>query len=276
MRLRRAARPMAALIMLTALCRPAPAANSLRVMVSTTLLQSAVTEIGGRHASATALMAPGSCPGHYDVCPRDIRTLSSSKLVLTHGHESFIENMVRSMGGRKPRLIRITTSGNWMVPEVYFRGVEQVADALCKADPEHSADYRATLPSVKAGIRKLAAQLLRESRVAGAPRVAVLCSNQQAEFVKWMGFKVVGTYARAEEFTPAKLHRLTVDARRRPVRLVIDNLQSGPTAGSELASDIGARHVTLSSFPGGFAGTDNWSKCLRDNANRLIREIARR
>jgi ABC-type Zn uptake system ZnuABC Zn-binding protein ZnuA len=272
-----AAKLSAVLILIwTLACFHAEAASKINVVVSTSILQSAVRDIGGGHVSVSVLIAPGSCPGHYDICPQDIRKLSSSKLVLTHGYESFVDNIVRSMGRNKPKLIRVSVSGNWMVPNVYTRGAEQVASVLCKADPEHATDYRASLSSLKVRVWKLAGQVRGQSKSAGAPRTAVLCSNQQEESVKWMGFKVVGTYARAEEFTPAKLHRLTTDARNKSVRLVIDNLQSGPTAGKELAKDIGARHVALSNFPGGFAGTQTWSKCLRDNANRLIRGIAKR
>ena len=33
------------------------------------------------------------------------------------------------------------------------------------------------------------------------------------------------------------------------VALVVDNLQSGPNTGKQIAEDIGAAHVTLSNFP---------------------------
>ena len=268
----RAARSLAALVLVwTLACCQAQAAGKLSVVVSTTLLESAVRDIGGGRVSVSVLIAPGSCPGHYDICPRDIRKLSSSKLILTHGYESFVDNIVRSVGPNKPTLFKISVPGNWMVPDVYVRGAEQVANVLCKADPKYASQYRASLSSLRARATKLAAQVLRESRAAGAQKTAVLCSSQQEGFVRWMGYNVVGTYARAEEFTPAGLHKLTSDARKRSVRLVIDNLQSGPTAGKELAKDIGARHVTLSNFPGGFADTGTWSKCFRDNANRLIK-----
>lgn len=272
----RAARLLAALILVwTLACSHAEAAGKLSVVVSTSLLQSAVRDIGGGRVSISVLIAPGSCPGHYDICPQDIRELSSSKLVLTHGYESFVDNIVRSMGPNKPTLSKVSVSGNWMVPDVYIRGAEQVANALCKADPKYASQYKASMSSLRARAKKLAAQVLGESKAAGAQKTAVLCSSQQEEFVRWMGYKVVGTYARAEEFTPAGLHKLTTDARKRSVRLVIDNLQSGPAVGKELAKDIGARHVTLSNFPGGFTDTGTWSKCLLDNANRLIKGARR-
>jgi zinc transport system substrate-binding protein len=196
-------------------------------------------------------------------------------LVLTHGYEAFIDRLVDSAGRNRPKLVNVRVAGNWMVPDVYIRGARQVTDALCAVDPKHSADYYSSLSSLEARTKKLSAEMSKNLKANAVSRVAVLCSDQQKPFVEWMGFKVVGTYARAEEFTAAELHELTTIGRRQNVRLVIDNLQSGPTAGKELSKDIGAAHVTLSNFPGGFAGTDTWSACLRDNVRRVLKGLKR-
>lgn len=251
-------------------CKSFGADSRLSVVASTTLLRSAISEVGGRHVSVALLIAPGSCPGHYDISPQDIRKLSASQLVFTHGYEGFVDNILKSMGKNGPKLVKIPTAGNWMVPDVYVRGAKQVAEALCRSDPKRSADYRRSLSLLERRAARLSAELLEGLMARKPSEIAVLCSDQQEPFVKWMGFKVVGTYARPEEFTPAELHKLTRRARTNRVRLVIDNLQSGPTAGRELAGDIGAAHVTLSNFPGGFSGTDTWSECIRDNVKRVI------
>lgn len=257
---RTAARSLAAFMLaMLVSCLSAAADNKLNAVASTTLLKSAVADIGGRHVNVSVLIAPGSCPGHYDICPQDIRKLSSSKLALTHGYEAFIDKLVDSMGRNKPKLVKVRVVGNWMVPDVYIRGARQVTDALCAVDPKHSADYHSSLSSLEARTKKLSAEMSKDLKAKAVSGVAILCSDQQKPFVQWMGFKVVGTYARAEEFTPAELHKLTAIGRKQNVRLVIDNLQSGPTAGKELSKDIGAVHVTFSNFPGGFAGTDTWS-----------------
>lgn len=249
------------------------AGQKLKVVTSTTLLQSAAREVGGAHVDVSVLIAPGSCPGHYDIRPQDVRTLSSSKLVLVHGYETFIDKLVSSIGRNKPILVRIRTSGSWTIPDIYLRGAKEVADALCSVDRRHSAYYRESLSKVQARIEDVAAQARNNLRRAGAFGVAVLCSDQQKQFAQWLGLKVVGTYARPEEFTPAGLHKLTALGRKHKVRLVIDNLQSGPVAGKQLARDLRAAHVTLSNFPGGYAGTTTWSGFLRDNLRRILKAL---
>lgn len=254
----------------------APASSRLEVVASTSLLQSAVREIGGSHVTASVLIAPGSCPGHFDIRPEDIRKLSGSRLVLIHGYETFISNLVSSMGRNKPRLLRVKTEGHWMLPSVYIRGAGEVSRALCAADPRHAADYRKSLSKLERDAKRLDFQLRARLKAARASGVGVLCSDQQKPVAQWMGLKVIGTYSRAEEFTPAKLHSLAALARKHKVKLVIDNLQSGPNAGKELARDIGAAHVTLSNFPGGFAGTDTWARCLSDSVGRVLKGLGQR
>ena len=42
-----------------------------RIVTTTSLLKCAVKEVGGNHVKVSVLIAPGSCPGHYDICPKD-------------------------------------------------------------------------------------------------------------------------------------------------------------------------------------------------------------
>lgn len=247
-----------------------PANGPIRIVTTTSLLQCAAREIGGNHVRVSVLIAPGSCPGHYDICPKDLTTLADSRLLLTHGYEGFVPKLMDSMGSDRPKEIAIKVNGNWMLPSVYVRALEKVADALSASDPAHARDYRGSLALGKAECMKLDAQLRRKLKTAGVTGTPVLCSDQQADVAKWMGLNVVDTYPRAEEFTPALLHYMTQIGGKRHARMCVDNLQSGPTAGAELARDIGAAHITLSSFPGGFAGTDTWAECIEDNANRVI------
>lgn len=250
-------------------------AGTLKVTASSTLLASAVAEIGGDRVSVEALIAPGSCPGHYDLSPRDTRRISSSDLVLTHGYEAFVDRVIDSMGPGAPPLVRIRVDDNWLIPDVYVQGARQVADALRRIDPSNSGRYRASLAALESRALELSIRVKKKLAAANVSEAAVFCSEQQAPLVRWMGFEVARTYSRAEEFTPAELRRLNATARERKIMLVIDNLQSGPAAGRQLAADIGAAHVTLSSFPGGFPGTDTWSACLEDSVDRVVRGLTR-
>jgi hypothetical protein len=53
------------------------------------------------------------------------------------------------------------------------------------------------------------------------------------------------------------------------VKLVVDNLQSGPDTGEPLAQGLGAKHVTLTNFP--LQGS--YRQSLLDNATALARAV---
>lgn len=255
---------------------PRAGTGPMRIVTTTSLLECAIREIGGKHVKVSVLVAPGNCPGRYDICPNDLRELSTSRMLFTHEHEGFVPKIMDSLGSSKPKQIAIHAGGNWMIPSVYIRALDQVTDALCSLDPTHSGDYRKSFVELKAGYEKLDVDLRHQLKSAGVSRVSVLCSDQQVEIARWMGLAVVDTYPRAEEFTPVLLHYMTDLGRKKNVRLCIDNLQSSPAAGKELAKDIGAAHVTLSSFPCGYAETGTWSKCVQDNVSRVIEGIEER
>ncbi len=251
----------------------AQASGPMQIMATTSLLECAVKEIGGEHVRVGVLIAPGSCPGHYDIRPEDMRTLCASKILFTHGYEGFVPRMMESVGRQKPKEEAISVDGNWMIPSVYISALGKVADVLCEVDSAHSEEYRKTLARLKTEYEKLDEDIKSRLEEAGASRTPALCSDQQADVAKWMGLKVVDIYPRAEQFTPVLLHHMTGIGRRNKVRICMDNLQSGPTAGLPLAKDLGATHVTLSNFPGGFADTVTWRECLEDNVRRVIKSL---
>lgn len=249
--------------------------DRLAVVTTTSLLKCAVEEIGGERVAVESLIAPGSCPGHFDMSPRQITALFSSRLVMTHGYEHFVHNLAMhsSAGGRKPELVKVPVEGNWLVPDLYILGAREVARTLRSADPSHAREYQCALVALEGEVRRLAEDLRRQLEAANARKTKVLCADQQRPVVEWMGFQVAGTYTRAEEFTPGEVHRLTRLGRAERVALVVDNLQSGPDAGMQLARDIGAAHVTFSNFPGGFERTGAWGECLSENVRRALRAL---
>jgi ABC-type Zn uptake system ZnuABC Zn-binding protein ZnuA len=250
--------------------RPEP---RLRVVATTTIMESAIKEIGGARVSVIALIPPGSCPGHYDVRPGDILSIKSSRALFTHGYEQFVPRLIESAGEPAPKVRRVAVEGNWLMPDAYAKACHEVSRLLCGIDPSHAEEYRSRYASLSAKTAEVGMKLRRKAQAAGLERIAVICSDQQASCLKWMGFDVIGTYGRAEEFTPAQLHDLAKIGRDKKVCLVVDNLQSGPAAGLQLAEEIGASHLTLSNFPGGFRDTSTWDRCLRKNVDLVLSSI---
>lgn len=249
--------------------------SRIQLTATTSIMGCLLRDVGGRWVRVTVLMPPGSCPGHYDMRPEDARILSRGASLFVHGYESTIPKIVESssLSGKKVHTIKVT--GNWLLPSVYAKAAKEVARELDKIDPTNQREYKRLQSVVEHRTQNVNHNLqasLKRARIAGTP---VLCSDQIAPLLRWMGLSVVGTYGRAEDLTPQVLHRLLATGRKSRVRLVVDNLQSGPTTGSQLASELGVRRIVLSNFPGGFAATPTWETCLRDNVRRIVSCISK-
>lgn len=249
------------------------AASPLRVVATTTHLGALVQELGGSTVHVQVLTPPGSCPGHYDLKPGDVRAMARSGVVFAHGYEKQVMRMAESLGRKRVRVCMVDVKGNWLLPQVQDRAALVAARLLSEVDAANEPVHRKRLKQFRARLRLVAADVRRSLDAARVNGTTVICSDQQAPLLKWMGLEVVATYGRPEELTPQALHELVRLGRHERARLVVDNLQSGPKAGAQLAEEIGAAHVTLSNFPGGFPDTRDWEKCLRDNARRVTEAL---
>jgi zinc transport system substrate-binding protein len=247
----------------------------LRVMTTTTLLQCAVRDVAGPQADVSVLIPGGSCPGHYDLRPGDALALSRSTALFAHGYEEFVPRLMHMKGSHQTRLCRIQVPGNWLCPSVQSHALAEVECSLSKIDPRHKAEYRSRSASARSRVAATGVAAKRQLRLSGAVGQAVICSDQIADLLRWMGFNVVSTYGRPEDFAPRQMHDLILLGKSRKVRLVVDNLQSGPDAGRQLAEEIGAAQITLSNFPNGFSHTGTWDKCFQDDVRRTISAMRR-
>ena len=244
--------------------------DKLKIVATTTHMESALKEVGGDHIDVRVLISPGGCPGHYDIRPDDVQALAQSAALFVHGYERFVPQLLDSVGKPGPQVCEVGIEDNWLVPEVYKQAIGEVARLLSEIDPDHADEYERHREQALDRIAEIADELEKEFGDLGLHGYVVICSEQQSPVLQWMGFEVVATYGRPEEFTPGLMHSLVKTGTMRKVRLVADNLQSGPNAGWQLAKDIRAAHVTLSNFPGGYPNTDGWEECLRDNVRRVL------
>jgi len=265
---------LVALLVLSSGCQ-AKSTPPLQVVTTTSLLGSIVERIGGEHVSVTVLVPPGSCPGHFDIKPGDIQAAAEGKLFLKHGWEGFADKLIESAKNPDLKVVTIEVKGNWMAPPVQSQAVDKVLAALSEADPAHKDEFQKNAEAYKKIIEDTEKKLKEKLAAAGAEGVPVLCGKYQTGFAKWAGFNVVATYGRPEELTPQVVKELVEKGKAAGVKLVIDNLQSGPDAGVEIAKEIGAAHVTLSNFPGGFEGTETWEKAVEKNVELLLEALGK-
>jgi zinc transport system substrate-binding protein len=238
-----------------------------RVVASTTLISAIVQAIGGDRFAVTTIAPAGLCPGHFDLKPSDVAAANNARLILNHGWEAWYPALEKAIIPPGPRRVTLATKGNWMIPDLHKQATAEIAALLAQVDTARADTYRLAVARYDSKVDSAAAAA--RALLAGRELPAVIAAEQQAPFLEWLGFRVVATYGRAEDFTAQELTRLARVAQDSGVALIVDNLQSGPETGKPLADGLKVLHVTLSNFP--LEGS--YPKTLLDNTAVLARAI---
>lgn len=241
--------------------------EKLLIVATTTILGEFAQKVGGELVEIYMIVPGGICPAHYDVRPSDIAAISKAALILYHGIEPWLEDLIKAAGAVAPQL---QIKGPWGVPPVAIGQIKTIAEALGQVDPVNAQAFLNNAQAFQGEIVGLAQSLKEEAEKLEVSRMNVISQLFQAEFVGWLGFNVVATYPPEERISLAQALELIKLGKEQNAALVIDNLQSGTGFGGKLAFEIGAIHVVLTNFPGVVPGAKDYLKMLEYNANQLF------
>jgi zinc transport system substrate-binding protein len=237
------------------------------IVASTTLISTIIQAVAPDCFKVTTIAPAGLCPGQFDLKPSDITAANTSKLILNHGWEPWYAGLVKAILPPGPRRVTLQTPENWMVPDLQKQAVDEITRLLAETDPARAGLFKENASRYKTQVDSAGAAA--KAVFAGKPLPKVIATDMQVQFLKWLGFDMVATYGRAEDFTAAELTRLAGLAQDSAVGLIVDNLQSGPDAGEPLAEALKVRHVTLTNFP----LRSSYPQALADNVSALAQAI---
>ncbi len=244
-------------------CFPRKSAQ-IKVLVTTSLIETIVANIGHERIEVISIIPSGMCPGHFDLKPHHVQLASSSQVLFFHGWEKWINELKKSVNNKNLKIVSLETEGNLMIPDNYLEAINKVTNVLCEIAPANSKYFQNNAHIYIKRIKTKVYELKKNTKL--IENIPVLCSQYQAEFLKWMGLKVVESYGRPDELTIKQLIRLIKIGKQEGVKAVIDNLQSGEKAGEEVAREIGCKHLTLTNFPLNYSYLDT----LDYNVNKLM------
>ena len=240
--------------------------NKLRVVATTTLISSIVSEIGKDRVEVMVLVSGKICPGTFDFEPGTMKKIVRSDLFLSHSWERWVDNLFNKLNSNQITKISISADGNWMIPIINEKAAGEIKDILSSRDPANKSYYEKNLRNY---VRKLS--FLSRNVKKNALRfknVKVISADKQKDFLEWLGFDIVASFDDNKELTIKDIIYLISKGKKERVVIVADNLQSGPNIGLRIAQEIGAEHVVLSNFPGNSYKTE-----LESNLSRLSRAI---
>ncbi len=251
--------------------------EKVNIVAGSSLITDIIQDIADGKLKAYTVIPPGMCPGHYDVKPSDIETLTNSRVLIIHNWQQNMKNIIGLVeAADNPDLVIkvIDVPDMPMVPQVQAETIDKIAQALGEIDPENAEYYQERAAERTQAILAKGEEVKDKLQDANVSGVKVLCVEYQAGFAEWAGFDVVDTYGRPGDLSVADVEQLVTDAREAVAALVIDNLQSGAIATSEtMAQDIGAIQVTISNFPGGLENTETWEKAIDKNVDLLLEAL---
>lgn len=237
------------------------------VVATTEILGDFVRKVAEDRVELIVLIPGGMCPAHYDIRPSDVAAVARAALVLHHGFEPWMENLVTSSGSKA---LVVKTGDDWNVPPNAIQQVGIVRDTLEKILPKDASAIQQNALAFQRRIEELAGKLLARAQQLNVHEAKVISQAFQAKFVSWLGFNVVGTYPPPERVSAQLFLQLVQLGREQKVALVVDNLQSGVGLGSRLAFEIGAINVVLTNFPGAVPNTRDYLEVIAHNGTQMF------
>jgi len=250
-------------------CRAQPP-GAPTTAVTTSYLECAVRDLLGDEVEVASLAPPGSCPGHFDPTPSDVRALSAAALFLRFDFQSGVDAKLAPLVARGLLVHEVFLPEGMCVPEVYAAACRSAVEGLAQAFPERSAGIEDALTAVEARMQKLALELRGRVERAGLTGAPVVASGHQAEFCRTLGLTVAATYSGGDEETVRALKEMIKAGDESSVRVVVANLQEGTARAEALAERLAAPVVVFSNFPAMTEGEDTFDELARNNVARLV------
>ncbi len=258
-------------------CRqPAENTGKPNIVTSTALISQITERVAGDAVTVVNIIPPAQCPGHFDVTPGDIQKLANADLFFYHNWqgEQFSEELIASAANPGLKAVKLGIEGNWLVPAVQKEATDAITAELVQLDTTHGAAWQQAADNYKNIVTDKEAEVRARLAGSGLSQVKILCADQQAGFVGWLGLDVAGIFPRPESLTPQMIKDSIDQGRSAGVTLVIDNLQSGADAGKGIAEELGCKRIIISNFPGGLPDTETWEKAVDKNIDMILEAVA--
>ncbi len=240
------------------------------IIATTSVISSVIDDISGKQIKVSTLVPAGSCPGHFDLKIGHLVTIEKKGILFAQGYEEYLTKIKDSIKNPKFTIYIVDVDGNWLIPANQITVYKKVADILSKLYPQKKHLYTKNITRAVKRIKitdKSAKEMIINKKMYGLP---VICNSHLKDFLEYLGFKVVATYGRKEEFTPEIIRNLLTEAKNNNVKLIIDNIQAGQDTGKVLTKHLNIPHSYISNYPGVFPNTQTLRQTLCENIKKIV------
>lgn len=230
-----------------------------------------VQEVGGDKVDVISLVQPGVCPDHFDVRPSIISEVNTASLIVYHGIEPWLDGLIEASDNRNVK--KLFLSGPWGTPPLAIDKINSIKNALIEIDPQNKEYYKKNAEAISRELEELNQKILEDAKEHEVSNYKAIVMSWQAAFAQWIGLEIVNTYPPPETMSIQNVQNLVKIGKEEGVTFIIDNLQSGTSLGTQMAGEIGCRHIAFSNFPEAIPGTDTISEMIQYNADQLFISI---
>jgi ABC-type Zn uptake system ZnuABC Zn-binding protein ZnuA len=223
------------------------AADRPIVVVTTSMIATAVRAVAGEAVEVETLMPAGTCPGQFDLEPQQVRRVRTAVLVIRHEFQGFLDARFGAAGIRPEDVVAPSAGGPFTLPTNYARYCALVATEITKRVPALSASTPARLVEIRERAAATEKRLRRDAEPLRGTRVVVAAF--QTDFLRWLGLDVVAVFPPDDDPSPRTLTAAISGGRERGAVLVVGNEQNGRRVPQAIAEAIGVPAVILSNFP---------------------------
>lgn len=262
------------LVLMATACRPPAAAEAEpRLAVTTSYLEAVARDLLGEGLTVWRLAEPGTCPGHFDLRPRQAQALRRCRVLVRFDFQKSLDERLLGTVGPGPVVVEVTLPDGVGVPASYLAACQQTAARLVALGWLDEAQARARLAAIAARLDALAHELTQQVAQAGLAGQPVLAAHHQRAFCQWLGLRVEGTFRAADTAGLRALEAALHTGRTGAVRGVIANRPEGTRAAQALAARLGVPVVVFDNFPARPEDTAAFDRMLADNV-RALRALA--
>lgn len=246
-------------------------AEKIKVICTTTTMKYFVEEVGGGRVDVISLVQPGICPDHFDVRPSIVSEINNASLVVYHGIEPWLEDMINASENKDVK--KLMLQGAWGTPDLAKGKINSIKEALVEIDPKNKSYYEKNAADISLELDSLNQEIKARAQTIGVSDYKAIVMAWQKPFSEWIGLQVVQTYQPPETLSAQDVETLVQKGKLDGVSFVIDNLQSGTTLGGQMAEEMRGRHIIFSNYPEAIPGTDTIAEMIRYNADQLFNTI---
>jgi zinc transport system substrate-binding protein len=263
----------------TPLFEPTGASPAYKVVTTTTIISTVVSEVGGELVQVTNLVPPLKDSLEYEITSDSLKPLRDANLFLLMGYEGvkFPEPLVKQAGSPNLKIVKVDVPGDWMIPSVQHEALDAITGILIQHDPKNTSVYKYRAADFKGRVtameERILTQITKIKAGLTAPELAqgnVIASEKVADFVRWAGLNVVVTFGTLDTTPREKMAEIIEKGRASQVTVVFESFQDWEGVGEEIAGELVVSMSFISRYPGGYTDTGTWEKAILRSIQGIV------